>query len=365
MKKTLRNIFLVTVLSPFLVQCASQDEIKNLQFQLRVVNKKIEDMKATTVGDIQKRQALSSSQIDQLEREILSLKSQLDETHHINQRLKEQNKDLANQFSAVTREEAAKREEALLKITEAQHAKEVQLAELSEKLKIQQESVQAIQDARVRDAERRAKEAKLRAETAKAKAQAASSRLRHSQSGVIRIVADKKKIVFPQAARSTGNSQVSKTISRPEPTPVTTATTDVPVASAESVSPSTTLSSTSGAPLDQAQQLYGKKQYPKAFAAFESFITLHPGGDDAIEARYMMGECLFEQKEYNGAILQYQKIISRHGSHPKAASATLRQGMAFELLADNETAKLIYKKVVTQYSSSPEASVAQEKLDKM
>ena len=78
MNKSLRNILLAAAVVPFLTHCASQDEVKRLKYQLHTVNKKLENMQETTVSDIQKRQAASSSQMDQFEREILSLKEELD-----------------------------------------------------------------------------------------------------------------------------------------------------------------------------------------------------------------------------------------------------------------------------------------------
>ena len=73
------------------------------------MNKKVEDMKATTVSDIQKQQAASSGQMDQLEQEISSLKGQLEEMNYRNQKLKEQNKELETSITAKTQQEIANR----------------------------------------------------------------------------------------------------------------------------------------------------------------------------------------------------------------------------------------------------------------
>ncbi len=359
MKKTLRNIFIVTALSPLLIHCASQDEVKRLQYQLHVVNKKLEDMKSTTVGDIQKRQAASSNQIDQLDREILNLKGQLEETNHLNRTLKEQNKELETNITVIAKEEASRREEALLKIQEEQRIKEARIAELNEKLRIQQESLQAIQQARVRDAERRAKDAQLKAEAARAKAVAASNSVGTSSKGIIHISADREKEIISSAAAPSSSTIVTSP-SKVEPkadTTVVTPAQPAPIAK--------TATQANESPLAKAENLYRQKDYKNAYSAFESIAATNPSSDTGISAGYMMGECLFEQREYDKAILQYQKIISQNGTHPKAASATYRQAMAFEQLADNETARMIYKKILNHYSSSPEAAKAKEKLGTM
>jgi len=149
MKKSIRNILLLLVICPFLVQCASQDEVNRLNYQLRVVNKKLDDMKTDTVGDMQKRQAASSDQMDQLQNEIMTLRGQLEETSHHNRALTEQNKELESSFKSFS-SKSAEEKEAVLK---QQQAKEAKLAELSEKLAAQQENLKTMQTARVKDAE--------------------------------------------------------------------------------------------------------------------------------------------------------------------------------------------------------------------
>ncbi len=132
MKKTVFNFLLLASVAPFLVQCASQTELEDLRYQLRIVNKKVEDMKANTVDQLQKRQAAASGQVDQVEQDILLLKSQLEETYHLNQRLKEQNKELEATISNVVQTEATKREEALKNFEESQREKEQRLTAATE-----------------------------------------------------------------------------------------------------------------------------------------------------------------------------------------------------------------------------------------
>lgn len=113
-----------------------------------------------------------------------------------------------------------------------------------------------------------------------------------------------------------------------------------------------------------AQKLYKNGKYSQALKLFEQ-IASNSSSSDQVDARFMMGECLFKQKEYDKAIMQYQNIISQHANHPKSPEAMLQQGTAFEKLADKDTAKVIYKKLLKKYSSSPEATIAQEKLSKL
>jgi len=114
----------------------------------------------------------------------------------------------------------------------------------------------------------------------------------------------------------------------------------------------------------QAQKLYAKNKFNEAYDLFEQVATT-PSSGDSVNARYMMGQCLFNQKEYDKAIMQYQKIISQHPGNEKAPAAMFRQGAAFEKLSDKATAKVIYKKILKRHGSSPEAEKAKEKLSKL
>jgi len=360
MKKTIINTILIASVTPFLVHCAPQKDVDELRYQLRIVNKKIDDMKTTTVGQLQKRQAAAYGQMDQLEKDILELRSQLEESYHLNQRLREQNKELENSINAVAVEEASKREEVLKQIEQSQQEKEERLAALNEKLRLQEENLKAIQDARLKEAERKAKEAALAAELAKQRTSLAAA---SSGGSVQHITQDKtklkKSIVEPQAAQSARS-----------PEPASSQATAAPASQQVEAAPEPVKAPASGygsAPkddeMDKAKNLFENQKYNDAFALFEKVAGGSSG--DAIDARYMMGECLFNEKEYDKAIMQYQKIISQYPDHNKAPSAMLKQAMAFEKLADKETAKVIYKKLLKKHGSSPEAATAQSNLSKL
>ncbi|MBU1568255.1 MAG: tetratricopeptide repeat protein [Proteobacteria bacterium] len=352
MKKFAVNILFFVGIIPFLVQCASQNDVEELRYQLRIVNKKIEDMKSTTIP-MQKRQAAVSGQMDQLEKEILELKGQLDETHYLNRKLKEQNKDLEASISNVAQEESAKREEAMRRLEEALREKEMKLAE---KMNQQQESVKAIQEARLKEAERKAKETALMAELAKKKTQAANITAQPEGGSAKHVTADKKKEKKDVSTATTPDSTETK-----QAMPATASTKDKAIQPTPAPS---AMAEPSDNNMKKAQKLFEKNNYAEALPLFEQ-IAGNSSSSDSVEARYLMGECLFNQKEYDKAIMQYQKIISQSSGHEKASSAMLKQGMAFEKLSDKETAKVIYKKLLKKHGSSREAGIAQERLGKL
>ncbi|WP_167496384.1 tetratricopeptide repeat protein [Desulfopila sp. IMCC35006] len=370
MKKPVFNFFLLVSIAPFLVQCASQTDLNELRYQLRIVNKKIEDVKATTVGQLQQRQAAASGQMDQLEQDIAQLKSQLEETYHLNQRLKEQNKELEATISSVAETEAAKRDEAMKQFEEAQREKEAKLTEaLNEKLRVQQESVKAIQQARIMEAERKAKEAALAAQLAKTRSKSASSEMQSSISpSHIRL--DQKKVKLSGAAETPPpakiKAQATEKVVQPAAQPTESAQTETPAVKQAPVA-----SQQKPAGPDQssdnyakAQRLYEGGKYKEALPLFEQ-VAANSSDSKSVDARFMMGESLFNQKEYDKAIMQYQNIISQHSDNARSPEAMLKQGMAFEKLADKDTAKVIYKKLIKKHGSSPEAATAQERLGKL
>ncbi len=308
-------------------------------------------MKATTVSQIQKRQAASSGQMDEFERRILELKSQLDETNHLNSRLSEHNKDLEQSIIAIAATEASKREEIVSQFQLQQQKKAEELAQLNEKLRIQNENVQAIQEARIREAEMRVKSAARAAELARAKAKAANAATK-ARSGKQHILANKKKVMVKTTQE---HINPAKPVSKPPPV--------VAKATLKPANSSPSIEVKVGGDFAKAQKLFDKNKYTDAFNLFE-FIATTPSSNNSVDARYMMGECFFKQKEYDKAIMQYQKIISQHPGHSLASSSMLRQGMAFERLSDKDTAKVIYKKILKKHGSSPEAIIAQERLSK-
>lgn len=118
-------------------------------------------MKDNTVGQMQQRQANSSGLIDQLQADILQLKSQLDENNHMNRMLQEQNKEL--QLTVLNLKEQQEQE------------LNTKLAEYDNKIKQQEAALASIRQARIEDAERRSKAAAQAAEAAMRKAREASA----------------------------------------------------------------------------------------------------------------------------------------------------------------------------------------------
>jgi len=346
MKKSTLTLLLLLVTSPLLVQCASQDELNKIHYQLRSLNKKVNDLEATTIDNMQKRQASTSSQMDQLYQNFLQLRSDLEETGHLNRRLTEQNKELESAFKNYAKIEEEKRNAELQRLEKEITEKDKSIDSLAQQLKMQQDNLQAIQQARVEEAKRKAEAAARAAAAAKAKADAASNAA--TAGTPARIRADKEKQLYSVSNAPPSSPANTQTASAPKQQQIAKPAAPAPKATGGS-----------------AEALYSKGEYREAYQEFEKIAMDQSNGIAAIDARYMMGECLFSLKEYDQAILDYQNIITNNPSSAKAPAAMLRQGMAFEKLNDSETARILYQKLIASYKDSPEAAKAQQFLDKI
>ncbi len=342
MKKTPFSLVCAIAVAPFLVQCASQDDLNLIHSQLRSIDKKLTELETTTVDGLRKRQASNTAQIDQLNQELLALRGGLEETGHLNRRLKEQSKELEISFKRYAQEEEQKRLNEVRRLEQEIAEKDNQLNQFSDQLKMQQENLQAIQQARVDEAKRKAAAAARAAEQARMRADAANQAA--SSSSGTRIRADKRKKLISAGSAPGAPAPVVRT--------ATASTTSQPAAAVP----------TSGGNLGQGKSLFDQGKFREAYQQFEN-VSASASAEDSVEAKYMMGECLFALQEYDQAILDYQNIITNHPSSGKAPAAMLKQAMAFEKLNDKDTAKILYKKLIATYKDSPEAQQAEQNLN--
>lgn len=364
MKKSYRTLLGLLAFCPFLVQCASQQEVNTLTYQLRAVNKKLEDMQATTVSEMQKKQASSTGQLNEMQQEILALKGELEATALANQQLQEQNRNLESSLQDVINQKNAETE--------------IKITQLNEQLKQQQDSVATLHEARTLEAERKAKAAADAAEAARMKLKAVGTGAASSTaSGVALYQPDRKKVMKEQAGAAKpvpspppvpqGTSAAAPVEQAAKPAAAPTPPVPQPQITEQPAAPAQPAAKT--APGDelftQAQKKFESGNYQGAYEGFEAYLEKNANSPNAVQARYMMGESLYQQKEYDQSILQYQKIITGQPQHAKTPAALLKQAMAFEQLSDKETAKIIYQKIVSSYGSSPEAQQAKAKLSSL
>jgi tol-pal system protein YbgF len=345
--KILQHVALAGCGLLLLTSCASQDEIRKLNYQIRAVNQKVEEVKATAVNQMQKRQASSVNKLDAVEGETQQLRALVEESNQKSNQLREQTvQDLAA-LSAQIEQLRAENEQRI-------KALELKVEQLSDTLV-------RTQQARVQAAEQKAREAARRAEEAKKRTVMAAG---PGSSGLVILRPSGRKVKM-------GTDTVVEAPARAvqaKPTSSASATTTVPAAEMpeKTVVPAAKPVRDSGGDIfSQAMTAFKAGKYKDAYRGFEQVLAGNPEGAKAAQTLFYMGECLFNQGEYDLAILDYQKVISNHGKDPHTPSAMLKQGMSFEKLTDHETAKIIYKKLIAGYPDSSEAGLARKRLESL
>ncbi len=337
--KMIRNLAIAGCSVLLLTQCATQDEVRELSYQIRAVNQKVEEVRTKAVGTIQKRQASSVSKIDQVEEETLRLKSRIEEAEH-----------QASQFREKTAQDLA----ALQKtVAQLRAENEQKMQELEQKVDRLSAAFNKVQQERIRAAEQRAREAARRAEAARRRVVVAAG------GETVRVVPDRRK------TRVGSGKVVSAAAGTAAPAASRTAPKKPAVEKPGSKVEVVTTPDATAEPFSRAMALYKAKKYKDAYRLFEQVLSGNPRGAKAAETLFYMGECLYNQGEYDLAILDYQKVISNHARDPHTPAALLKQGMSFEKLTDHETAKIIYKKLIKDYSGSPEAATARKRLENL
>ena len=312
-----------------LCQCATKNEVRELNYQIRAVNQKVDEVRSSTVNQMQKRQASSVSRLDQLQEEVTQLKAKLDENAHQEILFREQAK------------ESEEAEQAMLGQLRTEYDSRVQM--LEEKIVQLERNLNKMSDARIRDAEERARAAARRAEQARRRTVVAAA----ASGDFVRVLPDGKKV------RLDGSKKIEAASASPAST----------FAAADQPSLSAPVENVGGGDMySQAMELYKAKRYTEAYKNFEQVLAQNPQGDEAAETLFFMGESLYARGEFDLAILDYQKVISNHTKHRRTPTALLKQGMSFEKLTDLETAKIIYKKLIAEYPDSAEAESAKQQL---
>ncbi|MGR0480038.1 MAG: tetratricopeptide repeat protein [Candidatus Electronema sp. V4] len=366
-----------------LCQCASQDEVRRLNYQLRSMNQKVQTVESKTAEKIKE---VESKTAEKQLKESASAANLLEEMSEEARQLREVNQENIerfNQYKSETEDKIA----SLYAAIEQMQSENGHLSKSNEdlvrslELKIEQLTSglqQASQD-RVQQAAQKAREAELRAKEAAEKAAEARKKadlaLRAaSQGGKTAETSPEEVNGGPVAQLEPENRKVRVAPPAPVQQPPAEEEDDFAVSAQEAVpNPPAAEEKKEPAPADSGEDaLFAKgmtsfkdKKYKEAYKFFEQHLSGQPDSKQAAKTLYLMGECLFNQGEYDLAILDYQKVISNYSGDTHSPAALLRQAMSFEKLTDKETAKIIYGKLAADYPDSREAKVARERMENL
>lgn len=323
MKKSVTTIALTLFLSPLLMQCAAEKDVRGIDMRLRATDSKITEMD-TIVSAIQNQrgsQAELSNRLEQLKSRVLQLEARLEEKSIQTRKLQEEQALLKQKTNSQI-------EQLHIQVTELNN----KISGVTAKITSVSGDFSRIQEDRAKEAAERAASAAKAAEEARKKVEAASA------SRVIEPEEVKKKPVKPEKAAK-------------------------PVAETATVRDAET--NTSDSVYNKGLAAYKANNYKEAYNLFSSYLEKNRTSPLAPNARFWLGECLFQQKEFELSILEYQKVIADYPKSNKAPAALYKQGQAFEKLSEKETAKIIYNKLLSDYPKSEQVEMAQKRLKEM
>ncbi|WP_420208943.1 tetratricopeptide repeat protein [Candidatus Electronema sp. JC] len=355
-----------------LCQCASQDEVRRLNYQLRSMNQKVQTVESKTAEQLKEVEARTAEKRLKESAQAANLLEELSEEARQLRAVNQENIERFNEYKSETEAKIA----SLYAAIEQMQSENGHLSQSNEdlvrslELKIEQLTSglqQASQD-RVRQAAQKAREAELRAKEAAEKAAearkkadlallaasegsgtAAGGSLSGTAAEVAELEPERRKVrVAPSAPeRQEEDDDFAVPAERREPSS--------PAAAGDGDDPL----------FAKGMASFKDKKYKEAYKFFEQHLSGQPDSRQAAKTLYLMGECLFNQGEYDLAILDYQKVISNYSGDTHSPAALLRQAMSFEKLTDKETAKIIYGKLAADYPDSREAKVARERMENL
>lgn len=326
------SLLLVLISAPVLTGCVvTPQDMKSLNLRLRSIDTRLgvveEDVKEIKEGTgssvelMQKQQAGIGNNLDQLNAELLQIRSELEESRHRYRSLMAENTRLQEEINS-----------RFLTVEDQTSTLYKQVGEIGDEIEMVDKGLDDLKTARIQEATARADAAARAASMANKKAEAARKNTEYHE-------------ITPQ---NTKKSPVGTDVQQQTTAATKTSTPKVPDAEQQAY--------------DTAMSSFKAKKYKQAYDQFSNFVTKYNKSKLAVNARFWSGDCLYNQKEYALAILEYQNVIADYPHHAKAPAALYKQALSFEKLQDTETAQIVYKKIISEYPKSEQAGKARAKL---
>lgn len=389
--KKIKFVTLATCSALLLCQCASVDDVRRLNYQLRTMNQKVKEVEASTANQVLKKTAESSTQLDSVAEETRELRTITEENLEAINQKREQDVQKISELEEALQQLRQENRQIRSESDQVRWKNEQLIQSLETKLNKLSGNIQRLSQARVYAAEKKARQAAEQAAAAKRRA-ALAAQNRQREQATLQPNNRKVRKNYGNVVSSMPSPQTHLRINQPivndsrlgptirpdrQKEAVVTQRKLEPQVQREAVPqvresavqqhPSHIESSLPSQGMEEGLLAQGisqfkSKEYKAAYKVFEQVLAGRPADDQAAKTLYFMGECLFNQGEYDLAILDYQKVISNYSSNPHSSAALLRQGMSFEKLTDHETATIIYSKLIADYPNSREAGVARQRL---
>ena len=153
---------------------------------------------------------------------------------------------------------------------------------------------------------------------------------------------------IPQGGSTTGaaTTPVTGTPAPATTTPVVSPTT------AESVRQAVGSTGNERADFEAAFKLVRNREYNKAVASFEAFLTKYPAGSYSDNARFWIGQVYFAQSKFTEAEQQFNLMRTEFPESTKMSAAMLKLAEIKVRQENWQEAKAIYNEIVAKYSGA-------------
>ncbi len=369
MKKNILRCALLLGLSPFLVQCvATEQDLRGLEMRTRTMDSRITDLENLneTIRGQATSQARMGNELENISNRLLQHEGWMEESEHRHRQLRDEHQETQRALNMrldnvdislkeITDQMEEKEQKQARSLEELHNL----LADLEARQERNQRQIRELREQIAQEAAKRAEEAREAA--AKARREAEERARRQTEQLEQRETATAgndtiREITADKFKEKVAAGQISIAEAVPEDQPET-----VPE------EPETTT-----APAIDDDDYYSRgarhleqSEYQEAYTAFARYLEETPQGDNAADARYLLGESLYGQQEYELAILEYQKVIADFSGHDRAPAALLRQGMAFEELREPSTAAIVYQRLIDEFPDSNQAGEARALLEEI
>lgn len=112
----------------------------------------------------------------------------------------------------------------------------------------------------------------------------------------------------------------------------------------------------------QGYALYHRRDYQGAEQLLRRFLAADPDGPMADDAQFWIAECRFARGLYRDAVLEYRNLIKLHPAGDRAPLALYMIALSYERLGEKEAMQDNLAIVVERFPDSEAASLARDRL---
>jgi tol-pal system protein YbgF len=116
---------------------------------------------------------------------------------------------------------------------------------------------------------------------------------------------------------------------------------------------------------DDAFILVRGSKYDQAISSFKAFLDACPQNENAANAHYWIGDCLYTQEKYTAAVDEFDYVLKNYTETTVIVKALYKLARAKQELGKKDEARKYYKKIVAEHKGTLEARQAEERLKEL